>query len=31
LTAQNTVFTDRDPTADAETNLVTRAIKDLSG
>ena len=30
LTAQNTVATDRDPTAHAETNLVTRAIKNLS-
>jgi tRNA(Arg) A34 adenosine deaminase TadA len=30
LTAQNTVFTDRDPTAHAETNLVAKAIKSLS-
>ena len=30
LTAQNTVFTDRDPTAHAETNLMTQAIRDLS-
>ena len=30
LTAQNTVATDRDPTAHAETNLVARAIKELS-
>jgi tRNA(Arg) A34 adenosine deaminase TadA len=30
LTAQNTVFTDRDPTAHAETNLVSRAIRELS-
>jgi tRNA(Arg) A34 adenosine deaminase TadA len=28
--AQNTVFTDRDPTAHAETNLVARAIRELS-
>ena len=28
--AQNTVFTDRDPTAHAETNLVARAIRALS-
>ena len=28
--AQNTVFTDRDPTAHAETNLVSRAIRELS-
>jgi tRNA(Arg) A34 adenosine deaminase TadA len=28
--AQNTVFTDRDPTAHAETNLVAVAIRDLS-
>ena len=30
LTAQNTVATDRDPTAHAETNLVTKAIRSLS-
>ena len=30
LTAQNTVTTDRDPTAHAETNLVTKAIRSLS-
>ena len=30
LTAQNTVFTDRDPTAHAETNLVAAAIRQLS-
>ena len=30
LTAQNTVSTDRDPTAHAETNLVTMAIRLLS-
>jgi tRNA(Arg) A34 adenosine deaminase TadA len=30
LTAQNTVKTDRDPTAHAETNLVTQAIRHLS-
>jgi len=30
LTAQNTVATDRDPTAHAETNLVTKAIQRLS-
>jgi tRNA(Arg) A34 adenosine deaminase TadA len=30
LTAQNTVATDRDPTAHAETNLVTKAIRHLS-
>jgi tRNA(Arg) A34 adenosine deaminase TadA len=30
LTAQNTVTTDRDPTAHAETNLVTQAIRHLS-
>jgi len=30
LTAQNTVTTDRDPTAHAETNLVTLAIRQLS-
>jgi tRNA(Arg) A34 adenosine deaminase TadA len=30
LTAQNTVSTDRDPTAHAETNLVTKAIRHLS-
>lgn len=30
LTAQNTVSTDRDPTAHAETNLVAKAIRDLS-
>jgi tRNA(Arg) A34 adenosine deaminase TadA len=30
LTAQNTVATDRDPTAHAETNLVTQAIRRLS-
>ncbi len=30
LTAQNTVFTDRDPTAHAETNLVARAIQHFS-
>ena len=30
LTAQNTVNTDRDPTAHAETNLVTKAIRSLS-
>ena len=29
-TAQNTVFTDRDPTAHAETNLVASAIRDLA-
>jgi tRNA(Arg) A34 adenosine deaminase TadA len=29
LTAQNTVKTDRDPTAHAETNLVTEAIRHL--
>jgi tRNA(Arg) A34 adenosine deaminase TadA len=28
--AQNTVFTDRDPTAHAETNLVSSAIRELS-
>jgi tRNA(Arg) A34 adenosine deaminase TadA len=30
LTAQNTVATDRDPTAHAETNLVSNAIRHLS-
>jgi tRNA(Arg) A34 adenosine deaminase TadA len=30
LTAQNTVATDRDPTAHAETNLVAKAIRHLS-
>jgi len=30
LTAQNTVTTDRDPTAHAETNVVTQAIRHLS-
>jgi tRNA(Arg) A34 adenosine deaminase TadA len=30
LTAQNTVATDRDPTAHAESNLVARAIQQLS-
>ena len=30
LTARNTVFTDRDPTAHAETNLVAAAIRELS-
>ena len=30
LTAQNTVHTDRDPTAHAETNLVAAAIKQLT-
>lgn len=30
LTAQNTVFTDRDPTAHAETNLVAAAIRQLT-
>ena len=30
LTAKNTVFTDRDPTAHAETNLVADAIRRLS-
>jgi len=30
LTAQNTIATDRDPTAHAETNLVTTAIGELS-
>lgn len=30
LRAQNTVNTDRDPTAHAETNLMTKAIKNLS-
>jgi tRNA(Arg) A34 adenosine deaminase TadA len=30
LTAQNTVHTDRDPTAHAETNLVAAAIRELS-
>jgi tRNA(Arg) A34 adenosine deaminase TadA len=30
LTAQDTVSTDRDPTAHAETNLVTKAIRHLS-
>jgi tRNA(Arg) A34 adenosine deaminase TadA len=30
LTAQNTVAADRDPTAHAETNLVTQAIRRLS-
>jgi len=30
LTAQNTVATDRDPTAHAETNLVTKAVRSLS-
>ena len=30
LTAQNTVMTDRDPTAHAETNLVSKAIRHLS-
>src|SRR5262245_34953755 len=29
-TAQNTVHTDRDPTAHAETNLIARAIRELS-
>ena len=28
--AQNTVFTDRDPTAHAETNLVARVIREMS-
>jgi tRNA(Arg) A34 adenosine deaminase TadA len=30
LTAQNTVETDRDPTAHAETNLVSQALRQLS-
>jgi tRNA(Arg) A34 adenosine deaminase TadA len=30
LTAENTVATDRDPTAHAETNLVAKAIRQLS-
>ena len=30
ITAQNTVGVDRDPTAHAETNLVSQAIRDLS-
>ena len=30
VSAQNTVVTDRDPTAHAETNLVSRAIRELS-
>jgi len=30
LTAQNTVATDRDPTAHAETNLVSKALRQLS-
>jgi tRNA(Arg) A34 adenosine deaminase TadA len=30
LTARNTVQTDRDPTAHAETNLVARAIRELT-
>ena len=30
LTAENTVNTDRDPTAHAETNLVAKAIRELS-
>ena len=30
LTARNTVHTDRDPTAHAETNLVTEAVRRLS-
>jgi tRNA(Arg) A34 adenosine deaminase TadA len=30
VTAQNTVATDRDPTAHAETNLVSKAIRHLS-
>ena len=30
LTARNTVYTDRDPTAHAETNLVAEAIRRLS-
>jgi tRNA(Arg) A34 adenosine deaminase TadA len=30
VTAQNTVSTDRDPTAHAETNLITKAIRVLS-
>src|SRR5262249_13093764 len=30
LTAQNTVNTDRDPTAHAETNLISEAIRRLS-
>ena len=30
ITAQNTVVTDRDPTAHAETNLVSKAIRHLS-
>ena len=30
VSAQNTVFTDRDPTAHAETNLLARAIQDLT-
>jgi tRNA(Arg) A34 adenosine deaminase TadA len=30
LTAQNTVFSDRDPTAHAETNLVAAAVRQLS-
>ena len=30
LTAQNTVATDRDPTAHAETNLVSKAVRQLS-
>ena len=30
VTAENTVATDRDPTAHAETNLVTKALRQLS-
>lgn len=30
VSAQNTVFTDRDPTAHAETNLMSHAIRELS-
>jgi tRNA(Arg) A34 adenosine deaminase TadA len=30
LTAENTVMTDRDPTAHAETNLVAKAIRELT-
>ena len=29
LTAKNSVFTDRDPTAHAETNLVAKAVREL--
>ena len=30
VSAQNTVYTERDPTAHAETNLITRAVRQLS-